>query len=79
MVAGDNIMYLSKTCFPIGLHGMKHSAIILQCISGRGVYKMVKRLFEDPPYVMVTGPVLSSIATAVAEVSYNWNVTQVLS
>jgi len=51
--------------------------VLLQCIPGRGVYRMVERLFEDPPYVMITGPILSTIATAVAEVSYHWNVTQV--
>ena len=55
----------------------KSKTVVLQCIPGRGVYRMVERLFEDPPYVMITGPILSTIATAVAEVSYHWNVTQV--
>lgn len=38
---------------------------------------MIQKLYEEPPYVMITGPILSTIAMATAEVSYNWNITQV--
>lgn len=35
------------------------------------------RKFDENTYAMVTGPILSTIGTATAEVSHNWNLTQV--
>ena len=39
---------------------------------------MTEKLYKEKPYVMIVGPMLSSIGTATAEVSYNFNLTQVI-
>jgi len=41
------------------------------------VYKMVEMIHSRPPYVMIVGPLISVTTTAVAQVSYHWNITQV--
>lgn len=53
--------------------------LFVKCISGTAVFRMVEQLHEGPQYIMVLGPVLSTIATATAEVSHHWNLTQVSS
>lgn len=38
---------------------------------------MVRKITENPPYVLIVGPIMSTVGTATAEVTYNWNLTQV--
>lgn len=49
----------------------------LQCTEGTAVFRMIEKLIGGPQYVMITGPILSSIAAPTATVSHHWNITQV--
>ena len=50
---------------------------LFQCNPGTAVYKMADKVQNEPPYVMLMGPILSTVATAVAQVAHHWNITQV--
>lgn len=45
---------------------------------GKAVYKMTEALHTRPQYVMILGPFLSITASATAQVSHFWNLTQVI-
>lgn len=49
----------------------------MQAVPGTAVFKLVKTINNNPPYVMVLGPILSVIASATAEIIHFWNLTQV--